>query len=51
MSFSWRINQMYNMFVSIGWAQHRVDPAPKQLNSNYVYITWRTGLFNRYYDF
>lgn len=49
-SFAWRMNQMQNMQLIAGWSTRDLTPAPMVLNSGYAYITFRTALFNRYYD-
>lgn len=51
LSFTYRINPMYNMSLSAGYITRDITPAPDQQNSHYVYICFKTGLFNRYYDF
>lgn len=51
LNFAWRINQMSNASLSVGWVLRDIGPANDEQNSHYLYITFRTGLFNRYYDF
>jgi hypothetical protein len=50
LSFAWRFNQMSNASFSVGYIVRDVSFAPDILNSHYLYITLRTGLFNRYFD-
>ena len=50
LSASWLMNQMTNMQVQLGWRGRDLTNAPAQLQSGYLYVAWRTGLFNRYYD-
>ena len=47
---SWRMNQMSNMQLTLGWTMRDLQPAPTANTSGYVYISFHTGLFNRYYD-
>lgn len=51
LSFAWRINQMSNASLSVGYIVRDLSISPVQQNSHYLYICFRTGLFNRYYDF
>ena len=50
LSFAWRINQNQNTSLSVGMSIRDINPAPDLQNSHYIYVTLRTGLFNRYYD-
>lgn len=50
LSFAWRINQMSNASLSVGFIMRDIGPAPDEQSSHYLYVTIRTGLFNRYYD-
>jgi hypothetical protein len=50
LSFAWRINQNQNTSLSVGMSVRDINNAPDLQNSHYLYITLRTGLFNRYYD-
>lgn len=50
LSAAWRMNQMSNMQVIMGWRWRDIDPAPVGAQSGYLYLTFRTALFNRYYD-
>lgn len=50
LSCALRLNQMTNMQLVLGWSTRDLTPAPARLNSSYLYIAFRTGLFNRYYD-
>ncbi|MGB3870928.1 MAG: hypothetical protein WA937_15860 [Flavobacteriales bacterium] len=47
---SWRMNQMTNMQFTLGYTMRDVNPGTIGRDSGYLYITWHTGLFNRYYD-
>jgi hypothetical protein len=47
---SWRMNQMSNMQLTLGWAVRELQTGPAATNSSFVYVAFRTGLFNRYYD-
>lgn len=49
-SISWRMNQMTNMQFTLGYSMRDLQPAPTDRNSGQLYISWHTGLFNRYYD-
>ncbi len=50
LSASYLLNQMSNMRCTLGWLLRDASPAPDQVNASYVYFTFRTSLFNRYYD-
>lgn len=50
LSASYLLNQMSNMRFTLGWQLRDATPAPDQLNSSYLYASFRTALFNRYYD-
>ncbi len=50
LNVSWRMNQMTNMQLTIGYSLRDLQPAPTDRNSGMLYISWHTGLFNRYYD-
>lgn len=50
LNFSWRMNQMTNMQFTVGYSMRDLQPAPTELNSGLFYVSWHTGLFNRYYD-
>lgn len=47
---SWRMNQMTNMRITLGYTTRDVQPGTTGRDSGYLYIAWHTGLFNRYYD-
>lgn len=49
-SASWRMNQMSNMQLTAGYSNRDLQPAPDLLNSGMFYVSFHTGLFNRYYD-
>lgn len=50
LSFAWRINQMSNAQLAIGFIARDVTSAPDPQQSHLLYVSFRTGLFNRYYD-
>ncbi len=47
---SWRMNQMTNMQITLGYSMRDMRPGPPGQDSGYLYIAFHTGLFNRYYD-
>ncbi len=47
---SWRINQMSNMQLTLGYSLRDLQPGPAGQDSGYLYLAFHTGLFNRYYD-
>ncbi len=47
---SWRMNQMTNMQITLGYSMRDVNPGTLGRDSGYAYISFHTGLFNRYYD-
>ncbi len=47
---SLRMNQMTNMQLTLGWTMRDVQPSPVSNTSGYFYLSFHTGLFNRYYD-
>lgn len=47
---SWRMNQMTNMQITLGYTMRDLDPGPVGQDSGYLYVAFHTGLFNRYYD-
>jgi hypothetical protein len=47
---SWRMNQMTNMCVTLGWSMRDLTSTAQGLNSGYLHLSFHTGLFNRYYD-
>jgi len=50
LNVAWRMNQMTNMSIALGWTNRDLQPAITGQNSGYVHISFQTGLFNRYYD-
>ena len=50
LNVSWRMNQMTNMQLTLGYSMRDLQPARTDRNSGVLYIAWHTGLFNRYYD-
>ena len=50
LSAGWLVNQNTNTRLMLGWMGRDLGLAPDRLNSSYLYVTLRTGLFNRYYD-
>lgn len=50
LSASWLWNQMTNLRLTVGYRMRDIAPAPDQLNSGYLYIAFRTALFNTYLD-
>lgn len=50
LSASCRMNQMSNMQLTVGWSMRDLQPGPATSASGYLYISFHTGLFNRYYD-
>lgn len=50
LSVAYRINQMTNLQICIGYQVRDITASPWFQNERYFYITVRTGLFNRYYD-
>lgn len=51
LNVSYLINQMSNMRMTVGYWMRDLTPAPDQLNTGYLYASFRMALFNRYYDF
>ena len=49
-SASWRMNQMSNMQLTAGYSGRDLQPSAELQNSGMFYISFHTGLFNRYYD-
>lgn len=49
-NISWRMNQMTNMQLTMGYTTRLVEPGLGPVNSGQVFIAFHTGLFNRYYD-
>ncbi|MBS1944103.1 MAG: hypothetical protein JST98_02620 [Bacteroidetes bacterium] len=47
---SWRMNQMTNMQLTIGYSMRDLQPGSTAQDSGYLYVAFHTGLFNRYYD-
>ncbi len=47
---SWRMNQMTNMQLTLGYSMRDLRPGPVGQDSGYLYLAFHTGLFNRYYD-
>lgn len=47
---SWRMNQMTNMQLTLGYSMRDLQPGPGSQNSGYLYVAFHTALFNRYYD-
>jgi len=45
------LNQMTNMQLAGGIWWRDLSNADDQLNTFYIYLAWRTALFNKYYDF
>ena len=50
LSASWLWNQMTNLRMTVGYRMRDITPALDYLNSGYLYATFQTGLFNKYYD-
>ena len=50
LSFAWRINQMSNAQFAVGFIARDVTNAADPQQSHLLYVSFRTGLFNRYYD-
>ncbi|MEO8733291.1 MAG: hypothetical protein ABI373_03065, partial [Flavobacteriales bacterium] len=50
LNVAWRMNQMTNMSIALGWSNRELQPAIAGQNSGYLHISFQTGLFNRYYD-
>jgi hypothetical protein len=50
LSFGWLMNQNNNSRIVIGWTGRDLERAVDHLNTSYLYVAIRTGLFNRYYD-
>ena len=50
LSLAYRMNQMTNLQVMLGYRLRDLTPAATHVNSGYLYISICTGLFNRYYD-
>lgn len=47
---SYRMNQMTNMQITVGYTMRDVQPGPSGHDSGLLYVAFHTGLFNRYYD-
>jgi len=47
----WLMNPKTNANVSIGWIHRDFDISALEQNTDWVYLTFRTSLFNKYYDF
>lgn len=47
---AYRMNPHTNLRILVGWSSRAISPAYADLSSDFVYVTLRTGLFNRYYD-
>lgn len=50
LSAGWLMNQNSNMRIVLGWYGRDLGLAADRLNTSYLYVALRTGLFNRYYD-
>ncbi|QQR85044.1 MAG: hypothetical protein IPJ76_10470 [Flavobacteriales bacterium] len=50
LSAGWIMNQNNNARIVVGWTGRDLGLAADHLNSSYLYVALRTGLFNRYYD-
>ena len=50
LSAGWLVNQNTNMRLVLGWTGRDLGLGADRLNSSYLYVALRTGLFNRYYD-
>ena len=50
LNVAWLMNQNSNMRIVLGWYGRDLGLAADHLNSSYLYVAFRTGLFNRYYD-
>lgn len=50
LSASYLMNPKTNMRITVGWSYRDVTPYPTYLQSSHLYVGYRTGLFNRYYD-
>lgn len=50
LSLAYRMNQMTNLQVVLGYRLRDLTPGATHLNSGYLYLSICTGLFNRYYD-
>lgn len=50
LSASFLMNHVTNMRVTLGWSYRDVTPYPTNQNASHLYLGFRTGLFNRYYD-
>jgi hypothetical protein len=49
--FSWLMNPKANVNVTAGWIHRNLNIALIDQNTDWVYIGFRTSLFNKYYDF
>lgn len=47
---SYRLNQMYNMQLTLGYSMRDLQPGVPGRDSGYFFLAFHTGLFNRYYD-
>lgn len=47
----WLMNPKTNVNVSIGWIHRDFDIALIDQNTDWLYLAFRTSLFNKYYDF
>ncbi len=47
---SYRLNQMSNMQLTLGYSMRDLRPGPTGQDSGYLHVAFHTGLFNRYYD-
>ena len=50
LSAGWLMNQMTNMRLVVGYRYRDIDGVFDNQNSGYLYASWQTGLFNKYYD-
>ena len=51
LSAGWLLNQMTNMRLTVGYRMRDITNTTDNQNSGYLYASWQTGLFNKYYDF
>lgn len=50
-SVSYILNPYYNMMFRLGYRYRDLSNTLETANSSYLYFSWQTSVFNKYYDF